>query len=91
MYEDKKIHHVLVHGIGHWVAIRLHHLVKNVVQQHRCISPDGGGSGGWGNLERIADVGIKRVVQGMVNVACCVIAVLLAGEGGSDFSDCSHV
>ncbi len=44
-----------------------------------------GGGGGWGNLECIINVGIKCVVHGMVNVACCVVVVLLEGEGGNDF------
>ncbi len=43
-----------------------------------------GGGGGW-DLECIVDVGIKRVIHDMVNVACCAIVVFLVGEGGSDF------
>ncbi len=66
------------------MAIRLHHLVKDVVQQHQCVPTNGGGSGGWGNLEGIVNVGVKPVVHCVVYVACCVVVVLLAGEGGGD-------
>ncbi len=66
------------------MAIRLHQLVKDVVQQHQRIPTNGGGSGGWGNLEGIIDVGVKRVVHCAVYVARCVVVVLMAGEGGSD-------
>ncbi len=66
------------------MAVHLHHLVKDVVQKHRCIPIDGGGSGGWGNLEGIVNVGIKRVVHCAVYIARCVVVVLLVGEGGSD-------
>ncbi len=79
----QECHHVLAHGIGHWAAIRLHHLIKNVVQQHGCIPPDCWRGGGWDNLERIVNVCIERVVHGMLNIACCVVVALLAGEGGS--------
>jgi hypothetical protein len=79
-----KCHHVLVHFAGCWAAIHLHHLIKNVVQQHGCIPPNDRRGGGWGDLERIIDVGAKCVIHGMVNVACCVVVILLAGEGGSD-------
>jgi hypothetical protein len=66
------------------MAVCLHHLVEDVVQQHRCVPTNGGGSGGWGNLEGIVDMGAKRVLHCAVYVACCVIVVLLAGESGGD-------
>jgi hypothetical protein len=80
----QECHHILVHGAGRWTAVRLHHLVKDVVQQHQRIPNNGGGSGGWGNLEGIINVGIKRAVHCAVYVAHCVVVVLLAGEGGGD-------
>ncbi len=36
---------------------------------------DGGGSGGWGNLEGIIDVGVEHVIHCTVYVARCVIVV----------------
>ncbi len=59
-------------------------MVKDIVQKHRRVLTNGGGSGGWGNLEGIIDMGIKCVVHCMVYVARCVVVVLLVGEGGGD-------
>jgi hypothetical protein len=80
----QKCHHILAHCVGRWTAVRLHHLVEDVVQQYQCVSTNGGGSGGWGNLEGIVNVGVERVVHCAVYVARCVVVVLLAGEGGGD-------
>jgi hypothetical protein len=73
-----------VHCVGRWTAVRLHHLVEDVVQQHQSVPTNGGGSGGWGNLEGIIDMGVERVVHCAVHVACFVVVVLLVGEGGGD-------
>ncbi len=66
------------------MAVSLHHLVNDAIQQHQRIPTNGGGSGGKGNLEDIVDVGIEHVVHCAVYVARCVVVVLLAGEGGGD-------
>ncbi len=70
MYEDKMSSYILVDCIGRWTAVRLHHLVEDVIQQHRCIPTNGGGSGGWGNLEGIVDVSVECVVHCAI---CCTL------------------
>ncbi len=80
----QKCHHILAHCMGRWTAVRLHHLVKDVVQEHQRIPTNGGGGGGWGNLEGIVKVGVECVIHCVVYVARCVVVVFLVGEGGGD-------
>ncbi len=81
----QQCHHVLLHHVAGWMAVRLHHLAEYVVKQHRYILPNGGGSGGWCDLEPIVNMGVKCVVHGLVDVAHCVVIVLVAVECGGDF------